>query len=72
MVAISTQGGGLARGYRATLAARYSGRHGEDGDVDVSVILITHQVHQERAGTPSTRRTNKTPLFLTVTCCENE
>lgn len=61
-VGISTCGGGDARGSWATLVARYSGRHGEDGDVDVSVVLIAHQVHQERAGTPSAERTDKFTL----------
>lgn len=54
----STCGDGHARGYGAALAARYSGRHGEDGDVDVPVVLLAHhQVHQQGAGTPSAERT---------------
>lgn len=58
MFGFSTCGDGHARGYGAALGARYSGRHGEDGDVDVPVVLIAHhQVHQQGAGTASAERT---------------
>lgn len=42
---------GCGGGYWTAVRARFRRRHGSYGDVDVSVVLITHhQVHQYRAG----------------------